>query len=68
MDGFYEEPAPSAQLDPYGLLSLSDEIFLLAPHVGYLTQDSVSQMCQLATESVISILENRPWKYVVSPD
>jgi lactate dehydrogenase-like 2-hydroxyacid dehydrogenase len=65
MDGYYEEPAPSAQADSYGLLSLSDEIFLLAPHVGYLTHDSVAQMCQMAVESVISILEKRTGKNVV---
>lgn len=66
MDGYYEEP-PSKDHDRYGLLHLSDEVFVVSPHVGYLTHESIYEMSRLATVSVINILEGRPWKYVVNP-
>ena len=66
MDGYYDEP-PSKEVDRYGLMSLPDDVFLITPHVGYLTHESIYTMSELATESVISILEGRPWKYVVKP-
>ena len=65
MDGYYDEP-PSKEVDSYGLLNLPDDVFLVTPHVGYLTRESIYKMSALATESVINILEGRPWKYVVN--
>lgn len=67
MDGYYDEP-PSKSSDRYGLLGLPDDVFLITPHVGYLTHQSIHKMSELATESVISILERRPWKYIVNRD
>jgi lactate dehydrogenase-like 2-hydroxyacid dehydrogenase len=67
MDGYYDEP-PVKGSDRYGLLGLSDEVFLLSPHVGYLTYRSIHDMCELATESVIDILQGRSWKHIVNPD
>jgi len=65
MDGYYDEP-PN-ELDQYGLLNLPDDIFLVTPHVGYLTRESIYKMSELAVEGVIAILEERPWQYVVNP-
>jgi glyoxylate reductase len=66
MDGYYDEP-PSEEIDRYRLLNLPDDVFLITPHVGYLTHQSIYKMSALATDSVINILEGRPWKYVVNP-
>jgi gluconate 2-dehydrogenase len=65
MDGYYVEP-PAKEMDQYGLLSLPDDVFLITPHVGYLTHQSIYKMSELAVEGVIAILEGRPWKYVVN--
>lgn len=67
MDGYYDEPPSSESTDNYRLLNLPDDVFLITPHVGYLTHQSVYKMSELATESVIDILEERHCKYVVNP-
>jgi lactate dehydrogenase-like 2-hydroxyacid dehydrogenase len=59
MDGYYIEPAPSPQADPYGLLLLSDEVFAVTSHLAYLTEDSIQKMCELAAWSVINVLEGQ---------
>ena len=66
MDGYYDEP-PASGIDQYGLLDLPDDIFIITPHVGYLTHQSIYTMSELAMESVIAVLEGRSWKHVVNP-
>jgi lactate dehydrogenase-like 2-hydroxyacid dehydrogenase len=67
MDGYYIEPASSPEADPYGLLALPDNLFLLSPHIAYLTEESIYEMCRLATQSVICLLDDQPWDHVVNP-
>ena len=68
MDGYYSEPAPSPENDSYGLLNLPDEIFLVSSHLAYLTEDSIQKMCDLATTSVINVLEGKEDKHIVNPE
>jgi glyoxylate reductase len=68
MDGYYTEPAPLPEADPYGLLALPNNLFLLSPHIAYLTEESINEMCRLATQSVIHLIDDQPWDYVVNPD
>jgi lactate dehydrogenase-like 2-hydroxyacid dehydrogenase len=68
MDGYYIEPAPSPEKDPYGLLELPDEVFLVTSHLAYLTEDSIRKMSELAANSIINLLSGGDWNYVVNPD
>jgi len=54
--------------DPYGLLELLDENFLITSHLAYLTEDSIQQMSMLAIDSVIRLLSGKSGKYTVNPD
>ncbi len=68
MDGYYIEPVPDRSKDPFWLLALDDEVFIVSPHVAYLTQRSILKMCQMATDSVIRILNNEPWEHIVNSE
>lgn len=68
MDGYYTEFSPNPNNDPYGLLKLPDEIFLVSSHVAYLTKDSIIKMCDLATNSVINVLKGKKDEYIVNPE
>ncbi len=67
-DGYYIEPAPKTSDDPYGLLGLGSESFLVSPHTAYFTEDATRAMADLAVESTLDILEGRPARNVVNPD
>ena len=67
MDGYYIEPAPSPQDDPYGLLSIKDDVFLVTSHLAYLTEDSIRRMCELAVNSILRLFDGQPWDFVVNP-
>jgi glyoxylate reductase len=68
MDGYYTEPPPLPSEDRHNLLILPDTKFIITPHIGYLTRDSLDKMCEIATNSAISILEGLDSPYVVNPD
>lgn len=52
-DVYYQEPAPPSAKDPFGLLAMYPERFLLTPHVGYLTPMSMTRMSADAVASII---------------
>lgn len=68
MDGYYIEPAPKPAQDPYGLLKLPDDIFLLTSHVAYLTEDSIQRMSECATTSIMNVLGGKDDKHIVNPE
>jgi phosphoglycerate dehydrogenase-like enzyme len=67
MDGYYVEPAPPPQQDPFGLLSLPDDVFIATPHLGYFTDESISATWAKTAESVLSFLKGSGLPYVVNP-
>lgn len=66
MDGYYIEPAPAPDKDPYGLLSLPDDVFIVTPHTGGQTYEASNRMSDFAVASVVSALEGRPVPRVVN--
>ncbi len=69
MDGYYIEPAPRPEEDPYKLLQLPDDVFIITTHLAYLTEDSIYTMCDMAANSVISILvKQEEYPYIVNPE
>lgn len=67
-DGYYIEPSPAPDKDPYGLIGLSDEKFLLAPHTAYLTADSIRTMLKMNLESISNLMAGKGAPYVVNPE
>ena len=68
MDGYYVEPVPSVERDPFGLLQFCPERLLVSPPTGYLTDDSMRRMRQMNATSIRRILDGGADQYVVNPD
>ncbi len=67
MDGYYIVPAPSAQDDPLGLMTLSNNRFLVTPHAAGATEESFRAMLTANVESIRNILETGEDPRVVNP-
>ena len=52
-DGYYIEPLPKVAEDPFQLLALSDERFVVTPHVAAKTTQSWSRMIDRSIDNVI---------------
>lgn len=59
-DGYYVEPAPSADCDPYGLLRLPDSVFLVTPHTAYLTTEAIATMSEMAVANLVAVASGAP--------
>jgi len=66
-DGYYVEPLPQPKDDPYRLLSLGDERFLITPHIASLTEDSWNRMTEMAIGSIKSFFATGDDAHVVNP-
>jgi phosphoglycerate dehydrogenase-like enzyme len=67
-DGYYVEPVPKPEDDPYGLLRLSEDRFILTPHIAWLTLDSLERMSHMAARDIIKLLNGQKSERVVNPD
>ena len=52
-DGYYIEPPPPVADDPFGLLSLPDNKFIVTPHTAAKTAQSWSRMIDMAINNVV---------------
>ncbi len=69
MDGYYEEPLPSASEDKYGLLRLPSHKIIVTPHVAYQTDDAVRKQTDMFVKCVLAVLEGQgEIPYLVNPD
>jgi len=66
-DGYYTEPLPSPADDPYRLLSLPDDRFIVTPHIGAFTRNAVSRMNAKAVASLTSFLRSGTAEHIVNP-
>jgi phosphoglycerate dehydrogenase-like enzyme len=55
IDGYYVEPSPSVDQDPYGLLRLVPEKLLVTPHCAYLSTQAVRRMADMAAENLLAV-------------
>ncbi|MBF6332423.1 D-isomer specific 2-hydroxyacid dehydrogenase family protein [Nocardia transvalensis] len=67
MDGYYIEPVPSIQADPYGLLALGNDRLLITPHTANATEESFLAMLTANVESITNILETGDDSRIVNP-
>lgn len=56
-DGYYIEPLPSVSEDPFKLLSLPDDKFIVTPHTAAKTSQSWSRMVDMAIDNVLEFFE-----------
>lgn len=66
-DGYYIEPLPSPADDPFGLLSLPDEQFIITPHVGAATPVAQHLMYTKAIQSISCFLRSGQDQHIVNP-
>lgn len=67
-DGYYIEPVPAPDKDPFGLLKLSTRQFLVSPHTAYFTEDATQAMADMATNSILSKLKGEQPANLVNPE
>lgn len=67
-DGYYIEPLPSPAEDHYRLLSLSDDRFIVTPHVGAYTFDALERMSNKAVDSLLTFFSSGTAEHIVNPD
>jgi lactate dehydrogenase-like 2-hydroxyacid dehydrogenase len=63
----YAEPFPTLEQDPYGLLSMIGDRFIVTPHCAYLTDNSMRNMLGMAANSIQHILSGHSDPYIVNP-
>lgn len=56
-DGYYIEPLPNVAEDPFHLLSLSDERFVVTPHIAAKTTQSWNRMLDMSIDNVIHFFQ-----------
>ncbi len=57
-DGYYIEPLPSVTDDPYALLSLPDDKFIVTPHTAAKTSQSWCRMVDMAIDNVVGFFSD----------
>lgn len=56
-DGYYIEPLPAVAEDPWQLLSLSDDRFIITPHTAAKTKDTWIRMVDMAVDNITQFFE-----------
>lgn len=66
-DGYYKEPIPSVNDDPWKLLSLRKDTFMITPHIAAATEDSRKRMSEMVVESIISFFRTGDDLHLTNP-
>ncbi|POD81003.1 phosphogluconate 2-dehydrogenase [Pseudomonas syringae] len=53
-DGYYVEPIPAVEDDPFGFLELSDDVFVITPHGAAKTPQTWQRMIDLSVANLIN--------------
>lgn len=59
-DGYYIEPLPTVAEDPFQLLSLPDDRFIVTPHTAAKTSQSWQRMIDMAINNIIQFFNEQP--------
>ncbi len=65
-DCYYQEPAPDKKHDKLGLLSLPDNKFIITPHTGYGSRESVDKTNDMVVENIVTYLKTGKPRYGVN--
>lgn len=66
MDGYYIEPAPNSQNDPFHLLTLNYKQVIITPHTAYNTKDSMEATLNTNLQSLSNIFQTGHDKHIVN--
>lgn len=64
-DTYYKEPAPKKKDDEWGLLSLSDDKFIITPHTAYNTKEAFDSMNEMVVENLLAYIQDKKVPYQV---
>lgn len=67
LDGYYIEPIPSPDSDPYGFLSLPDDQFIITPHIASLTHNARDRMSDMCVKSIVNFERSNTDEFIVNP-
>ncbi len=67
-DGYYREPVPSPQEDPYKLLALPDRRFIVTPHNAFYTEDATRRTLKMCIESIRRFFNGETPTNLLNPD
>lgn len=65
-DVFYEEPITGEVVHRHKLLSLTDEQFIITPHMAYYTYDAINKMEQMAIDNAVEMVIENDCRYIVN--
>lgn len=65
-DAYYDEPAPTKENDTLGLLSLTDDKFVITPHTAYNTKEAFDNMNNMVVENLIAFSKGERLPYQVN--
>lgn len=66
-DGYYTEPEiPTKENDPYGLIFLPTDKFIITPHNARNTKEASTKMYMMAAQNIIDIAQTGTSKYIVN--
>lgn len=60
LDGYYVEPLPAPDDDPFELLKFRDDLLIVTPHIGFASIDAINTMFEMAADNIIAIGRNQP--------
>jgi phosphoglycerate dehydrogenase-like enzyme len=67
LDGYYVEPAPAVDHDPFGLMRyLATDRLIVTPHCAYLTSQAIRAMAEMAADNLIAVAAGSPAPHEIS--
>lgn len=64
-DVYYIEPMPTKEKDPYGLLSLGDDKFIITPHTAYSSTEANEEMAKMLVESLTDFATGKLSRHLI---
>ncbi|GAA2095972.1 2-hydroxyacid dehydrogenase [Actinomadura alba] len=55
IDGYYREPTPTAEDDPYGLIALVPDKITITPHCAYLSTQAIRKMADMTAANLLAV-------------
>jgi len=67
LDGYYVEPAPPTDRDPFGLMQyLTTDRLIVTPHCAYLSNQAIRAMAEMAADNLIAVGTGSPAPHEIS--
>jgi D-3-phosphoglycerate dehydrogenase len=67
-DGYYIEPAPRVEEDPFHLLSFADDVFVCTPHIAAITLEANARCSRMLADGINQIVDRKQSDLIFNPD